>query len=134
MSDFFDSDIVREELQEINELQMSIYKNAMKFGTFSREDKVDHIERLTELLERQKVMYTRISLSDDPEAIDLKNHLQKSVELMGFPEGTDMCLLFTSMSNTIENLKKALKQQLLINNKSKQLILKYVELNQRIKI
>ena len=108
MSDFFDSDIVREELQEINELQMSIYKNAMKFGTFSREDKVDHIERLTELLERQKVMYTRISLSDDPEAVDLKNHLQKSVELMGFPEGTDMCLLFTSMSNTIENLKKGI--------------------------
>ena len=108
MSDFFDSDIVREELQEINELQLSIYKNAMKFGTFSREDKVNHIERLTELLERQKVMYTRISLSDDPEAIDLKNHLQKSVELMGFPEGTDMCLLFTSMSNTIENLKKGI--------------------------
>ena len=108
MSDFFDSDIVREELQEINDLQLSIYKNAMKFGTFSRDDKVEHIERLTELLERQKVMYTRISLSDDPEAIDLKNHLQKSVELMGFPEGTDMCLLFTSMSNTIENLKKGI--------------------------
>ena len=108
MSEFFDSDIVREELQEINELQLSIYKNAMKFGTFSREDKVDHIERLTELLERQKVMYTRISLSDDPEAIDLKKHLQKSVELMGFPEGTDMSLLFSGMSNTIENLKKSI--------------------------
>ena len=108
MSEFFDSDIVRQELQEINELQLSIYKNAMKFGTFSREDKVDHIERLTELLERQKVMYTRISLSDDPEAIDLKNHLQKSVELMGFPEGTDMLLLFSGMSNTIENMKSQL--------------------------
>ena len=108
MSDFFDSDIVRDELQEINQLQMSIYRNAMKFGTFSREDKVDHIERLTELLERQKVMYTRISLSDDPEAIDLKNHLQKSVELMGFPEGTDMSLLFSGMSNTIDNLKTQL--------------------------
>ena len=108
MSNFFDSDIVREELQEINELQMSIYKNAMKFGTFSREDKVEHIERLTELLERQKVMYTRISLSDDPEAIDLKIHLQKSVELMGFPEGTDMLLLFSGMSNTIDNMKSQL--------------------------
>ena len=108
MSDFFDSDIVREELQEINDLQLSIYKNAMKFGTFSRDDKVDHIERLTELLERQKVMYTRISLSDDKEAIDLKNHLQKSVELMGFPEGTDMLLLFSGMSNTIENMKSQL--------------------------
>ena len=50
MSDFFDSDIVREELQEINQLQLSIYRNAMKFGTFSRDDKVEHIERLNELL------------------------------------------------------------------------------------
>ena len=80
----------------------------MKFVTFSREDKVDHIEKLTELLERQKVMYTRISLSDDKEAIDLKNHLQKSVELMGFPEGTDMLLLFSGMSNTIDNMKSQL--------------------------
>ena len=108
MSDFFDSKIVQKELQEINELQMSIYKNAMKFGVFSREDKVDHIEKLTELLERQRVMYTRISLSKDPEAIDLKKHLQKSVELLGFPEGTDMMLLFSGMSNTIENLKKSI--------------------------
>ena len=108
MSDFFDSDIVREELQEINQLQMSIYRQAMKFGTFSRDDKVEHIEKLTELLERQRVMYTRISLSDDPEAIDLKKHLQKSVELMGFPEGTDMLLLFSGMSNTIENLKNSI--------------------------
>ena len=108
MSDFFDSEIVREELQEINQLQMSIYRNAMKFGTFSREDKVEHIERLTELLERQKVMYTRISLSDDPEAIELKIHLEKSVELMGFPEGTDMLLLFSGMSNTIENLRNSI--------------------------
>ena len=108
MSDFFDSKIVQKELQEINELQMSIYKNAMKFGTFSREDKVDHIEKLTELLEKQRVMYTRISLSKDPEAIDLKKHLQKSVELLGFPEGTDMLLLFSGMSNTIENLKKSI--------------------------
>ena len=108
MSDFFDSDIVREELQEINELQMSIYKNAMKFGTFSREDKVDHIERLTELLERQKLMYTRISLSKDPEAIELKEHLEQSVQLLGFPEGTDMSLLFSGMSNTIDNLKTQL--------------------------
>ena len=108
MSDFFDSNIVQKELQEINELQMSIYKNAMKFGVFSREDKVDHIEKLTELLERQRVMYTRISLSKDPEAIDLKKHLQKSVELLGFPEGTDMMLLFSGMSNTIDNLKKSI--------------------------
>ena len=84
MSDFFDSDIVREELQEINQLQMSIYRNAMKFGTFSREDKVEHIEKLTELLEKQKLMYTRISLSDDPEAVDLKKHLLSLILYLHF--------------------------------------------------
>ena len=63
---------------------------------------------LGHILERQKVMYTRISLSDDPEAIELKIHLEKSVELMGFPEGTDMLLLFSGMSNTIENLKNSI--------------------------
>ena len=39
---------------------MSIYKNAFGYPFMSREDKVDHIEKLTELLEKQKVMYTRI--------------------------------------------------------------------------
>ena len=46
MSDFFDSDIVREELQEINELQMSIYKNAMKFGTFVVKTKLTTLKNL----------------------------------------------------------------------------------------
>ena len=108
MSDFFDSEIVREALQDIHEMQTEIYQSAFTFGTMSREDKIEHIEKLTSLLEKQQLMYTRISLSDDTEAIDLKNHLQKSVELMGFPEGTDMLLLFSGMSNTIENLKKSI--------------------------
>ena len=74
----------------------------------SREDKLEHIEQLTNLLEKQKLMYTRISLSKDPEAIELKEHLEKSVQLLGFPEGTDMALLFNGMSNTIDSLKTQL--------------------------
>ena len=108
MSEFFDSDIVKEGLEEIHELQSRIYGRAFKFGTMSREDKLDHIEKLTELLEKQRLMYTRISLSKDPEAIVLKEHLEQSVRLLGFPEGTDMALLFSGMSNTIDNLKTQL--------------------------
>ena len=108
MSEFFDSDIVKEGLEDIHGLQAEIYQKAFKFGTMSREDKLEHIDKLTSLLEKQKLMYTRISLSDDPEAVDLKKHLQKSVELMGFPEGTDMSLLFSGMSNTIDNMRTQL--------------------------
>ena len=106
MSNFFDSDIVREELQEINDLQLSIYKNAMKFGTFSREDKVEHIEKLITLLEKQKVMYTRLSLDDSPEAKKMQQTLQKSISSMGFPPGTDMQILFSCMNETIQTLKQ----------------------------
>ena len=86
MSEFFDSDIVKEGLEDIHRLQSEIYQKAFKFGTMSREDKLEHIEQLTNLLEKQKLMYTRISLSKDPEAIELKEHLEQSVQLLGVPE------------------------------------------------
>ncbi len=108
MSEFFDSTIVKEGLEDIHSLQTEIYGKAFKFGTMSREDKLDHIEKLTNLLEKQRLMYTRISLSNDPEAIELKEHLEKSVQLLGFPEGTDMTLLFSGMSHTIDSLKTQL--------------------------
>ena len=108
MSEFFDSTIVKEGLKDIHSLQTEIYDKAFKFGTMSREDKLDHIEKLTNLLEKQRLMYTRISLSKDPEAVELKEHLEKSVKLLGFPEGTDMTLLFSGMSHTIDSLKTQL--------------------------
>ncbi len=106
MSNFFDSDIIQEELKEINKLQEEIYGSILTFGGMSREDKLEHIEKLQILLEKQRVMYTRLSLSDDPQAVDMKENLRKSVVLMGFPPETDMSILFNSMNQTIESLKQ----------------------------
>ena len=108
MSDFFDSEIIRKELKEINDLQRLVYYKAASFGVLSREDKLEHIEMLSELLEKQRVMYTRMSLSDDPEAVKMKNQLLESVEVMGFPNGTDVSILFNGMSQTIDSLKRQL--------------------------
>ncbi len=108
MSSFFDSDIIQEELKEINKLQEQIYGSILTFGMMSREDKLEHIEKLSLLLEKQRVMYTRLSLSDDPEAVEMKENLRKSVAIMGFSPETDMQVLFTSMTKTIESLKKYL--------------------------
>ena len=105
MSKFFDSEIIQEEIQDINELQKMLYGNVMQFPNMEHDEKVEHIDLLTELLEKQKVMYTRLSLSDDPDAIKMKENLQKSIPLMGFPRGTDMNLLFEGMKETISKLK-----------------------------
>tara|TARA_B100000900_G_scaffold348664_1_gene314499 strand:+ start:59 stop:397 length:339 start_codon:yes stop_codon:yes gene_type:complete len=105
MSDFFDSEIIQEELKEINKLQERIYGSLFNFGIMSRDDKLEHIDILSSLLEKQKVMYTRLSLSDDPQAVEMKENLRKSVAMMGFPPETDMSMLFSSMSATIDALK-----------------------------
>ena len=105
MSDFFNSEIIRDELMAINRLQESIYKNAFSFDDMDREDQLDHIDDLTELLDKQRVMYTRLSLSDDPNAKRMKGELEKSVQLLGFPKGTDISVLFSGMTQTIESLK-----------------------------
>ena len=72
-----------------------------------RKTKLEHVERmLATLLEKQRVMYTRLSLSDDPQAVEMKENLRKSIQMMGFSPDTDVNVLFDSMMKTIEALKQ----------------------------
>jgi hypothetical protein len=105
MSNFFDSEIIQEELKEINTLQEEIYGSLLAFSSMDRDTRIDKIEKLATLLEKQRVMYTRLSLSEDPKAVEMKENLRKSVAMMGFPPETDLNLLFDSMNKTIESLK-----------------------------
>jgi hypothetical protein len=106
MSKFFESELIREELEEINNLQREIYSSILNFGSLPSKEKKEHIEKLLSLLEKQKIMYTRLCLSDDPKAKELKANIKKSVVLMGFPADTDMNTLFANMSKTIESLRQ----------------------------
>ena len=106
MSEFFESEIVREELNDINKLQEEIYGSVFSFATLSPEKKKEHIEDLIELLDKQRIMYTRLSLSDDPEAVKMKEQLAESVQIMGYPKGTDINVLFDTMKKTIEKMKE----------------------------
>ena len=107
MSDFFNSEIIQNELKEITKLQQSVYVTMLEFSSMSYNERIEHIGMLSVLLEKQKIMYARLSLSDDPEALTMKKHLEKSVQLMGFPAGTDISMLFDGMSKTIDKLKQA---------------------------
>ena len=50
-------------------------------------------------------MYTRLSLSDDPAAEEMKKNLEQSLTMLGFPEGTDIITLFKGMGKTIQKMK-----------------------------
>jgi hypothetical protein len=107
---FFDSDVVQDEMKQISELQEQVYKNVFKFQDMDRKEKIEHVNLLQSLLDKQKVLYTRLSLSSDPDAIDMKNRIIDSTSMMGLPDNIDMNIIFSNMSNLVESMKSQIEK------------------------
>ena len=103
---FFDSEVVRAEMVEIQELQEEVYKNVFSFPSMDNDEKLIHIDLLEKLIDKQKILYTRMSLSDDPDAKMMKDQIVESATMMGLPRGTDMSVVFNNMSSMIDVMKK----------------------------
>ena len=103
---FFDSDVVRAEMTEISELQDDVYRNVFNFPKMNRQEQLFHVALLERLIEKQKVLYTRLSLSDDPEAKKMKQNIIDSATMMGLPSGADMNMIFNNMSRMLDVMKK----------------------------
>tara|TARA_E500000331_G_scaffold229146_1_gene219362 strand:+ start:480 stop:815 length:336 start_codon:yes stop_codon:yes gene_type:complete len=108
---FFKSDVVRAEMAQINELQEEIYGNVFKFLTMTREDKAYHVDILEKLIDKQRVMYTRLCLSDDPDAKKMKQDIAQSAVMMGLPEGTDMNTVWDNMNKMVQVMKDQIDKQ-----------------------
>ena len=106
MSAFFDSEVVRKEMTDIQELQEEVYGSVFNFPQMDREEQADHIELLIELLEKQRVLYTRMSLSDDPAAKKMKENIQQSAVMMGMPKDVNMATVFANMEKMIEVMRQ----------------------------
>jgi hypothetical protein len=106
MSSFFDSEVVRKEMTDIQELQEEVYENVFNFPNMDKEEQADHIEVLLELLEKQRILYTRMSLSDDPQAKKMKDNIQQSAVMMGMPKDVDMSNVFKNMEKMIDVMRQ----------------------------
>ena len=103
---FFDSEIVRSEMVEIHELQEDVYENFMRFPYMNAADRSHHIDQLSKLLEKQKIVYARLSLSDDPDAKEMKEKIMEAAKSMGLPANIDVAKLFDQMTEVISMMKQ----------------------------
>ena len=106
---FFSSEIVQQEMKEISELQEKIYEKVFAFSTMDKKDKLQHVEMLEELLNKQRVLYTRMTLSDDPAAKEMKESILTQAKQLGFPPDVDLSYVFGNMTHIIDNMKKSLR-------------------------
>lgn len=89
----------------MEELQKQIIEDTFKAPIMSKEEKRDHVELMRTFLEKQKNLYFRVSLSDDPEALEMKQRIQDAAVFLGF-EGDNINELFSEMENTLDRLDK----------------------------
>ena len=103
---FFDSDLVRKEMADIQDLQEEIYGSVFNFPQMDNDQKEEHIDLLMGLLEKQRILYARMSLSDDPQAKKMKENIQESAVMMGMPKDVDMANVFANMEKMIGIMKQ----------------------------
>ena len=108
MSGFFQSEIVREAIKEMEELQQQIIQDTFRAPIMSKEEKKDHVELMRTFLEKQKNLYFRLSLSDDPEAVEMKEKIVESAKLFGLKENESIDVFFDKMENSLNRLEKTL--------------------------
>lgn len=108
MSRFFDSEEVRKSLFELDNLQETILNELMTIPFYGEVEKREHLDLMRTFLEKQKLFIFRMSLSDDPEAVELKEQIISSAKMFGMDEGETIQDFFNKMEQSLDELEKSL--------------------------
>ena len=105
MSQFFKSDQVQQQLQDIFNTYQEVAIHTGRLGLMSKSEKIEHIEDCEDLIEKQKLFYTRLCLSaqTDNEAADMKTRVNAMCEAFGFKDLAD-CM--DNMAKTLADAKE----------------------------
>ena len=111
-SEFFDSEMVQESLEEIKELQdlitQGILDTAFASVTGHEENEAEQLDLIEELLEKQKLMYFRCKISDDEDALLVAENMRESLRQMGMPRGATVEQMFDNLKGSIRKLRETL--------------------------
>ena len=108
MNEFFKSAQVRAALAELAEIQDDLAHTMSSPRILSDDEKKDYVRKLKLFLEKQKLFFFRVSLSDDPEAVQVKDHILETAQMFGFKEMTGMDKFFQQLDDTIKKVEKDL--------------------------
>ena len=76
----------------------------------TKEEQKFYVSLLEKYLDKQKILYTRVRLSDDPKAKEWKDNLRKQATELGLPEDKDINIIFNSMEQTVKEMNDYLNR------------------------
>ena len=105
MSDFFKNEMVRGDIQEMAELQQYCMRAMMTFPALSPEKQYEYFDVLMTLIEKQKIFYTRLTLSDDEEAKEMLKSMRDGALLLGAEPGENLLEMFDDLLTKVEKMR-----------------------------
>jgi hypothetical protein len=106
---FFKSELVRGDIQEMVDLQQFCFRSAMNFVLLDDERKLEYFEALETLVEKQKIFYYRIKLSEDPEAKSALETLKSGIIMLGATPETPIESMFDELLERVRFMKDKLQ-------------------------
>lgn len=114
MSDFFDSDIVRKEAQEMEFLQMKAMEMTLAGPLVNgdKEEQLHYINTIRSLVEKQQIFYTRLKLSDDRRAVEMCEQIEQGAKMLyGWWETSDVLSLMRGMLDKLDQFEQEIEAE-----------------------
>ena len=107
MSNFFKSEQVQANLQDIFDTYQEVASMTSQLGSMSKKEKLEHIEDCKTLIDKQKTFYGRLCLAaaEDSEAADMKTRINALSNAFGYRD------LAECMEAMVETLEQAAQRE-----------------------
>tara|TARA_B100001778_G_C18578218_1_gene626073 strand:+ start:234 stop:572 length:339 start_codon:yes stop_codon:yes gene_type:complete len=108
MSKFFQSELVRGEIQEMSTLQEFCFRSVTNLALLDKGRKLEYFEALRRLLEMQQIFHARLQLSDDPEAKSVLDNMKNAVVMLGGDPKLGVTEMFEDLLTKIDGFVEQL--------------------------
>ena len=97
----------KKEAEEISLKQQEIVNRMPFIPMMTSDDRIDFFDAMLDLIERQKIFYMRLNLSDDPMAKDLMAEFRRAATVLGMDtDGLDMLGIYDKFRDNMENVRQ----------------------------
>lgn len=102
---FFDSEIVRNEISEMKELHGMLTFYSFGYSNLESSQRIDLLNQILGLVEKQRIFYFRLSLSDSEDAKEIMERIHNKMSENGW-DGDVPSLLDLLEKKINDNLQK----------------------------
>ena len=110
---FFQSEVVQEELEAIQECYTDLLKMSSGLKEFNPQERLEHIEKTLELVAKQKVFYARLQLAaNELQDDDSAKEIKKRIEMMSteYSGGLNLNMVLDQMEEKLRGWRQELKK------------------------